>query len=253
MHKFGSSRSLQQQHNNYFIRRSGSNNYSKSNEYNQNDQEEYEPVIINPMHNKNYNHNNLKLESTLTKDSSKNYENSLKSNNNNQNTQIQKQQQQPNNLSASQIYANLKTCGKCTRILIVDDQAFNSLSQARKLEKKFKLKSDRALSGQEAIQKIHEKLQSDCCKVYQLIIMDVNMPPGKDGFQTSQEIYNILYGLKVHQKTKICIHTAIYAEQTNQFIQSKKSLICKFLKKPPTDNAFQEVLYDCLVNREEQI
>ena len=39
-----------------------------------------------------------------------------------------------------------------------------------------------------AIQKVLEKCCPDCKKGYSLIFMDINMPPGIDGFETTEII-----------------------------------------------------------------
>lgn len=48
--------------------------------------------------------------------------------------------------------------------------------------------SDKATSGVIAVNKIKEKYQeSDCCKNYSLIFMDIDMPI-KDGYETTKDI-----------------------------------------------------------------
>ena len=53
-----------------------------------------------------------------------------------------------------------KAC-QCNQILIVDDLAFNLLAVELMLDKKFHIKPDKALSGDQAIQKVKDRLQNE--------------------------------------------------------------------------------------------
>lgn len=59
-----------------------------------------------------------------------------------------------------------------TNILIVDDNTFNVYSLKLLIEEHFKMLTDTAYSGEQAINKFKERLHSP----YKLILTDINMP-----------------------------------------------------------------------------
>jgi CheY-like chemotaxis protein len=76
--------------------------------------------------------------------------------------------------STAQIPLELNKC-KCTQILLVDDNASNLLV-LKHFIKSISLTADEALNGEEAIKRVEEKSKCNCCKLYKLIVMDINMP-----------------------------------------------------------------------------
>ena len=80
----------------------------------------------------------------------------------------------------------LKKC-ECSQILIVDDIPFNHIALIAILNN-FGVISENAYDGFQAIEKVSERIRnSQCCKSYRIIFMDLEMP-GKNGFQTSTEV-----------------------------------------------------------------
>ncbi|CAD8121741.1 unnamed protein product [Paramecium sonneborni] len=79
----------------------------------------------------------------------------------------------------------LKKCD-CSQILIVDDIPFNHIALIAILNN-FKIQSESAYDGNQAIEKVSERIRnSQCCLSYRIIFMDLEMP-GKNGFQTTTE------------------------------------------------------------------
>ena len=81
---------------------------------------------------------------------------------------------------------------KWNKILVVDDLAFNLIAIELMIKKKFNLQIDKAFSGEEAIEKVKQKLNNKCWGSYKLILMDYYMPPGINGGEASKKIKEIL-------------------------------------------------------------
>lgn len=64
---------------------------------------------------------------------------------------------------------------KCTQVLIVDDVAFNHHAM-RVLLQGLHVESQSAYDGEQAVLMVQQKLESDCCKGYRVIFMDIEMP-----------------------------------------------------------------------------
>ncbi|CAD8213635.1 unnamed protein product [Paramecium octaurelia] len=114
------------------------------------------------------------------------------------------------------------TCQKCIHILIVDDIPFNQIA-LQMILKEYKVESDQAFDGFQAIEMVQQKMQQHC-QIYKLIFMDIEMP-GIDGFQTSKNILEI-----TSNQTFIVICSA-YDTQEN-IKQGKNLGINTFLQKP---------------------
>ncbi len=82
-------------------------------------------------------------------------------------------------------------CDEMALILIVDDNMFNIVTLQTMLELQFKVKSEKATNGHEAVRKVMERKALCACgeprPVYNLIFMDCNMPI-MDGFEATEEI-----------------------------------------------------------------
>lgn len=69
----------------------------------------------------------------------------------------------------------------------MDDNAFNLIPLEMLLDRQG-IKCDKALGGQEAIDKFIKSREKTCCeRKYQIVLMDLNMP-NVDGFMATQKI-----------------------------------------------------------------
>ena len=123
----------------------------------------------------------------------------------------------------------LKSCD-CPDILICDDNAFNIYSLRKQLES-FSFRIDSANDGDEAVKKIEEnyKKNEKCCKNYQIIFMDIEMP-GKNGYETSSEIRRYYKEIKETYVVKIIACSAHLNEEVHNL--HKKSGMDEFVSKP---------------------
>ncbi|EAR86641.2 ATPase, histidine kinase-, DNA gyrase B (macronuclear) [Tetrahymena thermophila SB210] len=81
-----------------------------------------------------------------------------------------------------------KKCN-CSNILIVDDETFQCNSLSQLIHSITKQQCDKATSCDSCLKHIVQKhQQNQCCPSYQLILLDLNMFPSKDGFETLIEI-----------------------------------------------------------------
>ena len=79
----------------------------------------------------------------------------------------------------------LEEC-KCTKVLIVDDEASNRLV-IRSYLNSLCISADEAENGLVAIEEVARRGANHCCKKYQLIFMDINMPI-MDGTTATQKL-----------------------------------------------------------------
>ena len=80
-----------------------------------------------------------------------------------------------------------RTCSKCTPILIIDDEFLNIFSLQMMLQP-VNISTDYCFNGKECLEKIQSKISnSQCCKYYKLLIMDINMPL-IDGFEATTQL-----------------------------------------------------------------
>ncbi len=107
---------------------------------------------------------------------------------------------------------------------------------------------DSAYSGEEAYEKVKEALRSH--KPYAVILMDMRMPPGWDGLETSKKIFEIF------PDTEIAIITA-YSDFSQQevFAQINHTDHLQFKKKPFTLKEIKELIQNLLKkwNTEHQV
>lgn len=128
-----------------------------------------------------------------------------------------------------------KTC-KCADILIVDDNEFNLIALKFLLEKKNFI-VEQARNGQEAIEKIEEKLHAfEHACLYKLVFMDLDMPV-KNGFETCDELTVIFSNFDV--KIPIIACTAF---EENIREKCEKHGMNEFLTKPVSNQELDEVL-----------
>ncbi|CAD8200342.1 unnamed protein product [Paramecium pentaurelia] len=137
-------------------------------------------------------------------------------------------------------FAQISQQCDCSKILIVDDIGCNHFA-LQVLLKKFKLKTDSAYNGNSAIDLVKERLSQKCCKTYRLIFMDIEMP-GKNGFQASQEITQLLKERNLNEISIITMYSA-YSGDEDVLIASQCGMKERISK--PTD--IQKLEY--LVNK----
>ncbi|CAD8192617.1 unnamed protein product [Paramecium pentaurelia] len=123
---------------------------------------------------------------------------------------------------------------ECPQILIVDDIPFNHIAMIAILTN-FGIKSESAYDGTQAIEKVILRLKNkECCKTYRIIFMDIEMP-GKNGFQTSAEIVEIL---KQSNCQSVIVMCSAYTGEAN-VEQARKCGMKEIIPKPIAYNNLQ--------------
>ena len=94
-------------------------------------------------------------------------------------------------------FSGLRYVCECPKVLIVDDVPFN-VEVCRRLLLNYKIASESANNGLEAVKKVEDCLNDsnkskfcDECKFYRLILMDVDMPI-KNGIEATKDILNLI-------------------------------------------------------------
>jgi len=145
----------------------------------------------------------------------------------------------------------LPACG-CSPVLVVDDNEFNIYTNKQMLKTHFKLRSDTAYDGQQAVDKFRQSLK--CCP-YRLIFMDINMPV-MDGHEATRTIREIISNTKLNEEVDIGdlesqsstrqTTTKIYALTANndkhEHDEAVKSGMDGFLTKPTDFNNIKQVM-----------
>ncbi|CAD8200344.1 unnamed protein product [Paramecium pentaurelia] len=126
----------------------------------------------------------------------------------------------------------------CIQILNVDDVRFNH-SAIEALLSQHKMKMDSAYNGQQAIEKIKQKLNSTCCKTYKLIFMDIEMPV-KNGYQASKDITEILKQQNLIDQCTIVMCSAYNGNENNDILINCG--IKEILPKPIEQKQFKQLL-----------
>ncbi len=122
-----------------------------------------------------------------------------------------------------------KKCN-CFDILICDDNDFNILPLNYHLEE-LKFKMDSCFSGQEAVNKVKQMWQeSKCCKHYEIIFMDIEMPV-KNGIDATQEIIEFLTGKIPKQIIIGCTGHSSEKEKNHCITAGMKSVMTKPISK----------------------
>ncbi|CAK61389.1 unnamed protein product (macronuclear) [Paramecium tetraurelia] len=133
---------------------------------------------------------------------------------------------------------NITISCNCTQILIVDDVRFNH-SAIEALLSQHKMKMDSAYNGQQAIEKIEQKLQSPCCKTYKLIFMDIEMPV-KNGYQASKDITEIMTQQNMNDQCAIVMCSAYNGNENNDSLRNCG--IKEILPKPIEQKQLKQLL-----------
>ena len=86
-----------------------------------------------------------------------------------------------------------KTCDinldELPKVLLVDDTVFNLMILQNIFLLNFKVKTEQAISGEEALEKCKQRIKKGQ-EAYHFIVMDINMP-GMDGVVTTKKIREI--------------------------------------------------------------
>lgn len=125
-------------------------------------------------------------------------------------------------------------------VLIVDDTVFNIMILQNIFLINHKIKTDQAISGEEAIMKCKQRITLGQ-EAYRLIVMDINMP-GMDGVVATKKIREIFdpYVKKRGQKDyTIVAHTALPEEQ---FGDCTEKGFDAFMQKPIDNDLLIEYL-----------
>jgi len=119
-----------------------------------------------------------------------------------------------------------KNC-TCRPVLVVDDDAINRMILTTMLEKRG-LNCECASDGVEAIEMIRKRRESDCCKAFELVIMDYAMP-----YMNGPEA-TVILKKDIREGRLPCMnivgHTAYSTEDDLQFF--RKSGVVDILPKP---------------------
>ena len=100
--------------------------------------------------------------------------------------------------------------------------------------------ADEALNGKEAIDKIDRRVRKNCCKKYDLVLMDINMPI-MDGIKASTIIREKIE-LKEFPQTIIVAMTADLLKDTELRELYAKTGFSDYMFKPTTREEFYKML-----------
>lgn len=130
---------------------------------------------------------------------------------------------------------NARKCS-CSDILLVDDSSFNIFSMKLLLQKMGFIIDD-ASNGFAAIEKVTNKMNSNCCYKYKLILMDINMFP-LDGLHTTKKIFEV-WGEDDKKKTPILAWTA---NDEHILWKCKKKGMSGIIEKPTNLDKLKKIL-----------
>ena len=106
-----------------------------------------------------------------------------------------------------------KACG-CASILIVDDQYINRFIILKYAEK-YGIICEEAEDGEEAVNKCKQAGKKNCCKGFNLVLMDLNMPI-MGGIEATQEIIKAKINHEVSPCIEIIAVTAFVSEKEKE-------------------------------------
>jgi len=128
---------------------------------------------------------------------------------------------------------------ECKTYLIVDDDPTNIVVLQEYL-KSMKKTYDVAFNGQEAVEKVIEKLESTCCRMYKLIIMDINMP-----IMDGEEATRVIRKMKGLDISSECFIVGLTAAQIQDQAHKERFLKAGFndmFCKPISRKQFKDVI-----------
>ncbi|KAL4429745.1 hypothetical protein ABPG74_004382 [Tetrahymena malaccensis] len=140
------------------------------------------------------------------------------------------------------IMQKIKDINKCScpSILVVDDNDFNLYALEIRL-KPYNIKVDKANNGLSALQKVQERYYSNkCCKKYQLIFMDIDMPI-KNGYQSAQEINQFFNSINMKNLSPISACTAFVQQEEKE--RAFESGMQYYITKPVDSKKLEDVLF----------
>mgnify|MGYP000846910156 FL=1 len=129
---------------------------------------------------------------------------------------------------------------RCKKLLVVDDEVFNTVS-VEMISKTCGYSADTAFNGRQALEAIEKRINNSCgpqCKIYDLIIMDCNMPI-MDGYSTTQTIRK--KNLDGEWKELIVVGCTAY-EGSDKLEQCLKSGMDTYIRKPLDKTKFVQLL-----------
>ena len=134
-----------------------------------------------------------------------------------------------------------------SKILIVDDNIFNIVTLQTILEMQFGIKGDKAMNGQDALNKVKARLNTCKCvrknSNYKLIFMDCNMPI-MDGFQATVEIRRLEQSLPEMGRIFIVALTAYTTDnfKVKCFEHGMDSYLTKPVNSEQLHNILQQII-----------
>ena len=131
----------------------------------------------------------------------------------------------------------------CADLLIVDDEEFNVMASQRML-KNMGFKSDKAFNGEECINLIQEKKESNCkCNknYYKIIFLDIIMPV-MGGIKTAKKIQEMIDNKEINDNTKIIfISGNIDCSELRESLLKIKC-VKECLQKPVQISKYQKII-----------
>ncbi|KRW99000.1 Signal transduction histidine kinase, homodimeric domain [Pseudocohnilembus persalinus] len=124
-----------------------------------------------------------------------------------------------------------KKC-QCNQILVVDDEPLNIIS-FKSIIRSYYQKIDSAFSGEQAISRVREKQQNNCCQKYKIIFMDMNMG-NLSGLDTIKQI------LQLEKQQKFILLSGNSCDDKN--LNLKSYGIEYWWEKPVQKNLLQEYI-----------
>ena len=128
----------------------------------------------------------------------------------------------------------------CSKILIVDDE-FALRTLISNYAKRLNIPSEEAENGVDALEKVKLKLQNDCCRFYNVIIIDFYMPL-MNGIEASLEIRNVLSLYGEPNITKIILVSGMNLEEEKMINNLNPSPFYIVESKPLSFMKFKEFI-----------
>eukprot|EP00831_Metopus_contortus_P012721 TRINITY_DN15117_c0_g1_i1.p1 TRINITY_DN15117_c0_g1~~TRINITY_DN15117_c0_g1_i1.p1 ORF type:complete len:188 (+),score=25.47 TRINITY_DN15117_c0_g1_i1:136-699(+) len=131
---------------------------------------------------------------------------------------------------------------ECRQVLLVDDEPLNSRVLEHYLHS-INVQCDKAENGMIALTKIRQKMDtSKCCRGYNLIFMDINMPL-MDGVETTREIQKMIQKKEIPQCIVIAVTAAIDLDQPEVYQRYLNFGFSHILSKPVKKDIFLKTFF----------